>query len=43
MTGHDIMLTFTEDPSIIGGLIIQIGDQVIDSSVARRLVELENL
>ena len=41
MTGHDIMLTFTEDPSIIGGLIIQIGDQVIDSSVARRLVELE--
>ena len=30
-----------QDPSIMGGIIIQVGDKRIDGSVARRLEELE--
>lgn len=41
MTGHEVMLEMRQDPSIVGGLIIQIGDKRIDGSVTRRLEELE--
>ena len=32
-----------QDPSIMGGIIIQVGDKRIDGSVARRLEELEKI
>ncbi len=41
LTGKDIMLDVKQDSSIMGGLVVQIGDQRIDGSVARRLSELE--
>ncbi len=36
-----VILDIKEDPSIMAGIIIQIGDTRIDASVARQLAELE--
>ncbi len=33
----DAAITFKVDPSILGGLIIRVGDQVVDASVARQM------
>ena len=41
VTGKDVILSVRQDPSIMGGIIIQVGDKRIDSSVSRRLQELE--
>ena len=41
VTGKDIILSVRQDPSIMGGIVIQVGDKRIDGSVARRLEELE--
>lgn len=38
--GRDLQLNLVIDPSIIGGLRVQIGDDVIDGSVATRLTDL---
>ncbi len=38
--GGQIQTTVQQDPSIIGGLIIRIGDRVIDGSVRTRLQQL---
>ncbi len=40
-TGLTIDLAETVDPSIIGGLIVRIGDELIDASVAGRLRRIE--
>lgn len=34
-------ITYREDPSLIGGLVIRIGDRVVDTSVKSRLEELK--
>jgi len=39
-TGKTIVLDTEVDPSIIGGAIVQIGDQLIDGSTRRRLQRL---
>ncbi|TAL43489.1 MAG: F0F1 ATP synthase subunit delta [Salinibacterium sp.] len=39
--GRDLKLNVVVDPSIIGGLRVQIGDDVIDGSVSTRLSELK--
>jgi len=36
MTGKNVNLTTTIDPEIKGGLIVQMGDKIIDGSLARR-------
>jgi F-type H+-transporting ATPase subunit delta len=36
---HDVRLQIVVDPSLIGGLTVQIGDEIIDGSVARQLDE----
>ena len=36
-TGKKVTITHTQDPSLIGGVVTQIGDQVIDGSVRARL------
>ena len=41
VTGQDVILSVRQDPSIIGGIVIQVGDKRIDGSVSRRLEELE--
>lgn len=41
-TGREASLVETVDDSLIGGMILQVGDQKIDSSVARELRRLES-
>lgn len=38
--GREVRLHARVDPAIIGGLVLQIGDRVIDASVATRLQQL---
>jgi F-type H+-transporting ATPase subunit delta len=40
-TGKSIIMTTRVDPSILGGIIARVGDQLIDSSVRYRLQALE--
>jgi F-type H+-transporting ATPase subunit delta len=42
MTGKQIVLREKVDPSIIGGLIVRIGDRLIDGSLATRLESLRS-
>ncbi len=42
-TGKTIELTLIEDPSLIGGLTIKIGDTVIDGSVKNKIQKLDAL
>jgi len=41
-TGKEVEVKVTVDPSILGGLVAEIGDRVIDGSVATRLQQLRN-
>lgn len=41
--GESLELTFNVDTTIVGGAIIQMGDKVIDGSVATRLESMSNL
>lgn len=40
--GENLEFEFNVDPAIIGGAVVQVGDQVIDGSVATRLDALRN-
>lgn len=40
MTGKTVELRTKTDPSILGGIITRIGDELIDASVASRLAQL---
>jgi F-type H+-transporting ATPase subunit delta len=40
--GGDVQTTVRQDPSILGGLVIRIGDRVIDGSVRTRLEQLQS-
>ena len=40
-TGNQAMLNVTQDESLIGGVILQVGDRRIDSSVAKELRDLQ--
>ncbi|NPA27124.1 MAG: F0F1 ATP synthase subunit B [Chloroflexi bacterium] len=37
----DVPVEFKVDPSIVGGVVVRIGDRVIDASVRRQLAELQ--
>ena len=39
--GGDVQTTVKQDPSILGGLVVRIGDRVIDGSVRTRLEQLQ--
>ncbi len=39
--GGEVQTTVSQDPSILGGLVIRIGDRVIDGSVRTRLEQLQ--
>jgi F-type H+-transporting ATPase subunit delta len=39
-TGKTVVLQTRTDPSILGGIITQIGDELVDASVATKLSEL---
>jgi len=38
--GQDVDLTFRVDPQILGGLVVRVGDRVVDGSVAGQLEQL---
>jgi F-type H+-transporting ATPase subunit delta len=40
--GENLELDFNVDPAIVGGAIVQVGDKVIDGSVATRLEAMSN-
>jgi len=40
--GETATITFRVDPDILGGLIIRVGDKVLDSSVAGQLADLKS-
>ena len=37
--GHQVQLNVEVDPTVVGGLLVQVGDEVIDGTVSRRLEE----
>ena len=39
--GGSVQITLREDPAIIGGLVIRIGDRVLDDSVRTHLQQLQ--
>lgn len=43
VTGKTILLDIDEDPAIIGGLVVNIGDKQIDASISQRLKGLKNV
>jgi F-type H+-transporting ATPase subunit delta len=40
VTGKDVILRFRKDPTILGGVILRIGDRIIDGSLRRRMARL---
>ncbi|MDP9405938.1 MAG: ATP synthase F1 subunit delta [Actinomycetota bacterium] len=41
-TGQQVEVKVTVDPEVVGGVVVTVGDTVIDGSVARRLAELRS-
>ncbi len=41
-SGKQIVLQETVDPSLLGGMVVQIGDTLLDGSVKRKLAELKD-
>ncbi len=39
--GKDAKITYTVDPNILGGIIIRVGDRVIDGSISSQLADLK--
>lgn len=39
-TGKEIVPHFREDPAILGGVILRLGDRILDGSVRRRMMRL---
>jgi F-type H+-transporting ATPase subunit delta len=42
LTGGRVELDLRTDPSLLGGLVVRIGDRLIDGSVRGRLERLRN-
>lgn len=40
-TGKDVVVTFENDPDLLGGIVARVGDKLYDASVRARLGELE--
>lgn len=41
-TGREVELTQAVDPDVIGGLVLHVGNTVVDGSIVRRLSDLRN-
>lgn len=42
LTGQKVQISYAVDPSIIGGVIVRMGDKIIDGSVKTRLTTLKD-
>ncbi len=40
VVGKEVIPTFTEDPAILGGVVVRVGDRIYDGSVRRRMTML---
>ena len=40
VVGKEVLPHFTEDPSLLGGLVVRVGDRVFDGSLRRRMTVL---
>ena len=38
--GRTVLPTFRVDPTLVGGVVIRVGDQVVDGSIRRRMADL---
>jgi F-type H+-transporting ATPase subunit delta len=43
MTGKQIEITIEEDPSLLAGIVVRIGDTLYDGSVKAQLNHIRNL
>ncbi len=43
LTGKKVTIENEIDPELVGGLMIQVGDQIIDSSVRRKILNLKDM
>lgn len=41
LTGKKVQTSYTVDPSLIGGVVVRIGDKIIDGSIRTRLATLK--
>ncbi len=41
LTGNKVQTAFTIDPSLIGGVVVRMGDKIIDGSIKTRLASLK--
>jgi len=41
-TGHRVDVRVVVDPTVIGGLVVRVGDQVIDGSIRHRMAQLRD-
>ncbi len=41
LTGKKVQTSYTVDPSLIGGVVVRMGDKIIDGSIRTRLVDLK--
>lgn len=40
MTGKTVQVSYSVDPSLVGGVVVRIGDKIIDGSVKTRLCDM---
>ncbi len=43
LSGHTVMIEYTVDPSILGGLIVEMDDKVMDSSLQKHLKDVKEV
>lgn len=43
LSGHKVAIEYTVDPSILGGLIVEIDDKVMDSSLQKHLKDVKDV
>lgn len=43
LSGHTVLIEYTVDPSILGGLIVEMDDKVMDSSLQKHLKDVKEV
>jgi F-type H+-transporting ATPase subunit delta len=43
LTGRKVEMTIVEDPSLLGGIVVKVGDRLYDGSIRTQLVNMRNL
>jgi len=38
--GHDVRVQVQQDPTVLGGVVVRVGDELFDGSIARRLAQV---